>query len=554
MRRTLGLGLVIAIALGGCGGGGAEPPDAGGPPDHPLVEVPASTTPEPGIRRDLVRVPGAQPVANPTTGQATPAELNATHVLRYRPDVEPAPPADAIVIALPGFLAGGGSYDALARALVRRGIAAGRVLEVWAIDRRANQLEDLRGADTAEAVGDPEIAWQYYNGLATVGGTGFAGFHPAADVSYMSEWGLATHVDDVRAVLALVPAAARRGHVVLLGHSLSGSFVEAFAAWRFTDGTRGAEQVAGLVLIDGVLADAPIDEAMYLAGAGGGLGATPGLTDIRADAAFFELPILGQAVFPMIEVLSLRALLAPEAVVADSVRDDTMRVLLLLGESGVPAMTNAAALGFGFDDESCPLAFAGVSVGASRGGPLAPFTSPFGGGELVHPSDPAATYAWTDAAAAAPPEPTPLANLAHSFVDGRTNFAEWYFPNRLRLDLAAAGGARLSESGWQAQAGLRVFDGALVDAPILAISSGFLEPADYEALRARVAPAVGAGRPNAGATRADPAGFATLEAAGLTHTDPLVADDGPGNPVPAAVEAFVWANVEPGTVAISSLP
>jgi hypothetical protein len=214
-------------------------------------------------------------------------------------------------------------------------------------------------------------------------------------------------------------------------------------------------------------------------------------------------------------------------------------------------MTNRAALGFGFDDESCPLAFAAVSVGQSTGGPLAPFESPFDGSQLVHPADGTSTYAWIDAPDTTPPELAPVANLAHSFVDGRSNFAEWYFPNRLRLDLMVASGARVPEGGWEEQeAGVRAFDGALVDAPILAISSGFLDPADYELLRARVAPAVGAGRPAEGALRDDPSGFLVMEATGFTHTDPLVADDGPANPVPAAIEAFVWANAEPGTVTI----
>ena len=50
------------------------------------------------------------------------------------------------------------------------------------------------------------------------------------------------------------------------------------------------------------------------------------------------------------------------------------------------------------------------------------------------------TYRWTDASEVTPREATPLANLAHAWFDGRTNFAEWYFPARLAGDLAACGG------------------------------------------------------------------------------------------------------------------
>src|SRR5688500_15846572 len=108
MRMALAV-LLAVLALGACGDGTANMPDAGRP-DHPLLEVPTSTVPEPGVRRDLHRVPGATPPANPTSGEATPAELDFAQVLRYRPDQDPPAPADAVIIALPGFLAGGASY------------------------------------------------------------------------------------------------------------------------------------------------------------------------------------------------------------------------------------------------------------------------------------------------------------------------------------------------------------------------------------------------------------------------------------------------------------
>ena len=62
--------------------------------------------------------------------------------------------------------------------------------------------------------------------------------------------------------------------------------------------------------------------------------------------------------------------------------------------------------------------------GTSAGGPLAPYTSVLGP-MLQHPSDPGVTYSWVDAYDAMPAEVTPIASLAHAWVDGRTNFAEW---------------------------------------------------------------------------------------------------------------------------------
>jgi hypothetical protein len=131
-----------------------------------------------------------------------------------------------------------------------------------------------------------------------------------------------------------------------------------------------------------------------------------------------------------------------------------------------------------------------------------------------------------------------------------TNFAEWYFPQRLSLDLAAVGGARVPEDGYQAAAGLRAFDGALIDAPILAIGAALVPATEYEALRGRVA-AVGPGRPASGATRDGAAGFLAFDAVGFEHLDPVLGADLPDNPIPGAIEAFLLANTAPGEVAIS---
>jgi hypothetical protein len=55
---------------------------------------------------------------------------------------------------IPGFLGGATTYDPLARDLVRR---FNGNLEIWAVDRRPNQLEDRLGAAHAIAgATDPE--------------------------------------------------------------------------------------------------------------------------------------------------------------------------------------------------------------------------------------------------------------------------------------------------------------------------------------------------------------------------------------------------------------
>ena len=76
---------------------------------------------------------------------------------------------------------------------------------------------------------------------------------------------------------------------------------------------------------------------------------------------------------------------------------------------------------------------------------------------MQRPSNPSTTYSWIDAPDVDPPEWTPMGNLAHSFFDGRTNLAEWYFPTRLVLDVSAVRGLDTNSTSWQAGEGLRAF-------------------------------------------------------------------------------------------------
>jgi len=353
-------------------------------------------------------------------------------------------------------------------------------------------------------------------------------------------------------VIAQLDEADRAGHVYLMGHSLGGAFTEAYAAWRFDDGRRGVDDLAGLILIDGALADAPLTEDEWHDGAGGGFTAVPGVDAIRADGGtrFTELPIFGVSIFARVEVMALRALLDPDAIVDDAGRDEALAVALSLGNADVPPMTNAAALGWGFDDDSAGIPLASAAMGDPAGGPLDTYTGAFSGTDLTHPTSETATYTWDDLGADDADDFTPMADLAHAFVDGRTNFAEWYFPARLALDLQAVGGGALADDAWQLAEGLRVRDHALIDAPVLCVAAAFVGTDGYEGVRGRVAPVVGAGRPAAGAGRDTDAGFRVVDATQFTHLEPLLAADRSTNPVPSAVLDFVEANTAAGTIAV----
>ena len=527
------LALACVLACAACGGGHT---------------VDGTTRPEAGLVREVFRVLGEAAPPNATTGGVTPTALEATQVARYRVDVDPPAAAHAIIVAYPGFLGGAGTFDGLARAMVRQSAETGAPVEVWAIDRRANLLEDLTGEDAAEGAGDPERATRYYFNGADEDGQHFSGFKDQADVDYMSEWGFTVHAEDLHRVIALVPKEARRDRVVLLGHSLGASFAEAYAASRLADGTHGVDELAGLVLIDGVLGDAPISETAYHAGMPSVTGDSLGLDAIRSTTRYQSLPFFGVELYARIEILSLRALLHPDALTVDASRDDFLRLALALGPDALPKLTDQAVLGFGFDAAFNPFSFARATLGKPTGGPLASYSSTLSGETLSQPSDPNSRYAWSDDAQSG--AITTVAGLAHAFVDGRTNFAEWYFPARLGLDLAAVGGARVAEGSWQAQAGLRVFDGASIDAPILAVAAALVTTDQLTAVRRRVAPAIGAGRVAAGLTRDDPRAFRLVQPAGEAHLDPVLAGTGPTNHVPADVVDFIGTSVPAGTIAI----
>ncbi|MBL0220342.1 MAG: hypothetical protein IPQ07_41545 [Myxococcales bacterium] len=526
------VGLAHAIA---CSDGPPEP----GPDGWAWTEPPTSSVPEPGVRLDVIRVPVAAAPPNPMGGGAAPAELDVVTVLRFRIDAPDPVPVQAIVVAMPGFLSGGHGYALLARALVRRGAAAGRPIEVWAIDRRANNLEDLRGFQAARELDYPAVANDYYFNDVAVAGQRFAGTRNQADVPWLSEWGLAVHADDLRTVIAKVAPSERKARVVLLGHSLGASFAEAYAAWRFSDGVRGFDELAGLVLLDGGLGSEPITQAQYeTEGTGSGLMAGPSLAAIRKTTRYSELPFLGVSVFVRSEILAQRAHVDPGGVEVDGDRDATLRLLLSL--PAVPKVTNRAALAFAFDRSFDPLGFVTTTLGRPTGGPVEMYTNTIFGGTFSRPTDVDATYDWDTGPSSG--ARTSLAAFADAYSGVWSNFVEWYFPARLPLDLAACGDAHLDPTSWQATAGLRAFDGLANDAPVLSVAAGLVSVQGMAAIAGRIAPVVGPGRPAAGAARTTAQGLEVIDATALSHVD-VIAAPAEENPAIEAIEGFLERNI-----------
>lgn len=499
----------------------------------PYAPPPASAIVEDGslrIRREVFLVDGVTPPPNSLTKKSTPAEYNKVRVVRYRVDSDPPRPARAIAVLMPGFLGGAGSYDPMARAIVRRSTNED-AYEAWAIDRRSNLLEDHQGLDVAEVKKNPEIAMRYYFEAEPAEEKTFAGFLGQSQVDFASEWGLATTIGDLRKVIELVPAADRKSRVFLVGHSLGASIAEEYAAWDF-DGSAGYSELAGLVLIDGISrqegdAAPTITEQEYHEGTAGGPAGfnPPGLDAIEKTTRYIALPILNLDVYPMAATVAMRAMWSPNEIVDDPYRNKAFQTLLALPE--VPKFTNRAAMGFAFDNASNGVTFAAVSCGEGAGGPITEYDGIFG--KLTHPSDPKATYTWVEYDATPTREHTSLDDISRSWVDGPgLDFAEWYFPARLSLDTQAAATLTLKGGDWPLDKfALRAMHGASMDLPIFGAVAGLVgDLTALDKLKTLVQNVpIGPGRPLAGQARTNPDAFVAYDIIKLTHIDPLSGTD-----------------------------
>jgi hypothetical protein len=215
---------------------------------------------QPQSRRDLV----TEYIRIPSTAQppGTPSELNQTNFIRVRRRDGDLRHADAILIqAIPN---GASSFSESAAQLVETAARLGKTFEVWGIERREKNLEDLSGLREAIVAHDPKQALQYYYGDHYLDANGkFAGrfgapgakFQPLtqADVPFLADWGADIMNRDIESVIDLVPAAERRTNVFLYSASPGGFWLSQFAGFKLSDGHRGYQEIAGLVAIEGQL-------------------------------------------------------------------------------------------------------------------------------------------------------------------------------------------------------------------------------------------------------------------------------------------------------------
>jgi len=264
--------------------------------------VTVAQCPPPPVQREYRVLPGHLEPHTPGSGapEELPASLPVQRLLGPSPDLNrvtvlrhflPKPsgaPPRVILIVVPGFLGGATNFTPLAEQLVRR---FNGNLEVWAVDRRTNQLEDRRGALYGRArfeegdIAGALDALQFYfpdvhagpnpfpnnpgdadvdeDGVLdppfalpdALGGTSAFQQLGSDDVRFVAHWGLDTWfrdwrilVDEARAIVG--PS----GLVVFGGHSAGTGFSGQFAAYDFDPGPgvdAGHEHIDGLLLLEG---------------------------------------------------------------------------------------------------------------------------------------------------------------------------------------------------------------------------------------------------------------------------------------------------------------
>ena len=222
------------------------------------VEVPIdSASPQTDVVSSLVKLHVPLPAGSPAHTEA----CDWIQYMRFRPVGGPDAPtdADAVAVLMPGLIEGATAFDPVARNTIREAKRRGKSIEVWAIDRRSNCLEDLTGVDHVERTGDIDAGLDYYYHQGELGGKRFtAPFNRAPKV--LAEFGIEQTMRDYHAVLTteLPSQPWREQHVICGGHSLGGPLTELYAAWDF-DGDRattadaGYRQCAGFMGFDTIL-------------------------------------------------------------------------------------------------------------------------------------------------------------------------------------------------------------------------------------------------------------------------------------------------------------
>ena len=397
---------------------------------------------------------------------AGPSKYDASYVTKIGPSS-----AKTVLVLVPGYSGGAGDFTFVGRDLVER--VPG--LQVWAYDRRSQSLEDtsafergMRGELTPQQVRDYYLGWISDSSIQPH----FSPPDPKS-LSFAKDWGLPTHMGDLRRVIKAAKRGGRR--VILGGHSLGASTTSIYATWDF-NGTPGYKDVDGLVLIDG-----------------GALGTFDDDDSVASIKKRIE-PLSDQ---PFADIVGL-SLPWAQGVFAGigglfAVKDPTGRSPFV-DDPLLPAMfkpsfqvTNRALLGYAFDQSTSPKSLGLIHLRA---------------GGLAASGDP---RDWDSG------EVSPIDRVAEFWAAQPVNGVEWYFPQRLSIDVDGA--SELKRNAVTRYLKLRPWHLEDVDVPLYAFQTDLTEGRVLRGARKYIK-----------ASRV-PAGASTLVDRGssTSHLDPLTA-------------------------------
>jgi pimeloyl-ACP methyl ester carboxylesterase len=346
----------------------------------------------------------------PATFGPHPAACDNLSFLRFRDKGGPTNPSDAdkVLMAQPGILEGASAFQGVASNLVARAAAErGQHIEFWAIDRRANCLEDINGLLLGKATRDSKKMIDYYYKGASYRGSKFAGFYKAgsAQTKWMARLGLDQTVKDWNEVITrgIPDQSTRQQKVYCGGHSLGGLIAATYAEYDFdgdpaTTADAGYNQCGGYFGLDTFISDdafkvRALAPALGLSQLTSGLvGAYDTLLKSGAVAPYLSLPGINPEIMYLLTGLGAASTFDPttESDLVDylpangdvkfAYREYFSKDLLtfLTGSPGLKdfRMTNQALLGTFMDDNAQPLSIVQSSVGMYDG-PVSPKDFPF---------------------------------------------------------------------------------------------------------------------------------------------------------------------------------
>jgi hypothetical protein len=328
----------------------------------------------------------------------TPARYNKVGVIKVG-----SPDAKNVLVLEPGTSAGSAYFVPLAEWLVSKVNG----WQVWSVERRENLIEDqseLNAFKQSKAT-TPQLYNYYLGYLKNPKVTHHFQNVPDSTVAFAKQWGMNVAVED----LSIVIAAARSlgGDVVLGGHSLGGSVVTGYATWNF-NGRAGADDLAGLVYIDGGSFRTPVS-------------ASTASQELQSLNTPTESPWLsfGGITAPYAGLFNASG---SAAALFDPNSPSLGQTSGLLPANIVPPVrvTNVGQYGYALDVGTSPpsliAAQAHLGTGVAATGPI---------------------HGWNGAGAL-----TPIDRYTTMFSGARMNNVdgtEWYFPQRLTDDTGAVG-------------------------------------------------------------------------------------------------------------------